>query len=81
MWLETTKEVYELITKTHKEQLEIFASYTDLTGNDYIWSSGKPEIMTEWGLKNATNPLCKIILSKEYIKEKNWKRNYFLFYL
>ena len=57
MWKETSNEVYAVIFAKHKNDLKPHASFTDMSGNGYHFSSGHPEVMTEWGFENAEKPL------------------------
>ena len=79
MWKETTPEVYAVIRAIHHKDLGVFGTYTDPDGRSYEWSSGHPEIMTEWGFRNAENPLIKIIQKKEHESDKEWQCEYFLY--
>jgi len=79
MWIKTTENVCVEIRKAHKDELSVFSSFTDVDGNGYEWSSGHPEILTEWGFKNAEDPLYKVVMKKESSLEKEWKYEYFLY--
>ena len=79
MWKKTTAEICIAIRKEHKEDLEVFGSYTDVDGNGYEWSSGHPEIMTKWGFKGAEKPLYKVIMEKEYKLDEKWTYEYYLY--
>ena len=79
MWKLTSAEVYAVIFARHKNELSVHASYTDPTGDGYHFSSGRPEIMTEWGFEQATEPLLKIVQSKNKISEKEWKSEFFIY--
>jgi len=57
----------------------VFGSFTDVDGNGYEWSSDSPEILTEWGFKEAENPLYKVVMKKETRHDKNWTYEYFLY--
>ena len=78
MWLETSSEVYAVIFAKHKKDLSPHSSFTDMTGTGYDFSSGKPEIMTEWGFRNSENPLLKIIQTKESNDQKEWDAQFFI---
>ena len=79
MWKETSSEVYAVIFANHKKDLKPHASFTDTTGNGYHFSSGHPEIMTEWGFENAETPLLKIVQRKEAESDKEWILEFFIF--
>lgn len=59
MFKEITKEEYFNLYKEHKADLCVHASYTDVTGDGYEWSTGYPQWMTEWGFKNSETPNIK----------------------
>ena len=80
MWIKTVERVCIEIRKQHKDELVPHASYTDMDGYDFEWSSGHPEMMTEWGFKGAENPLYKVLMTKESRHDKDWKYDYFLYY-
>jgi len=78
MWLETSAEVYAVIFARHKKDLSPHSSFTDMDGNGYHYSSGKPEIMTEWGFRDSDSPLLKIVQSKENKEQKEWDAQFFI---
>ena len=79
MWLETSNEVYSVIFAKHRKQLKPFASFTDGSGNGYPFSTGHPEIITEWGFENSEQPLLKIRQTKESESDKEWSNEFFIF--
>lgn len=79
MWIETSEQVCLEIRKRHKGNLVVFGVFTDCDGDGYAWSSGSPEIMTEWGFSKAENPTYKVLMSKETKHDKEWKYDYFLY--
>lgn len=79
MWIETSNEVYAVIFAKHKKQLKPHASFTDPEGNGYIFSNGKPEIMTEWGFENAEHPLLRIVKTKESKEQNDWEVKFFIY--
>jgi len=79
MWIETSAEVYAVIFAKHRKDLSPFSSFTDTTGNDYLFSTGRPEIMTEWGFKDSEFPLLKIVQWKENESDKDWNADFFIF--
>ncbi len=78
MWIETSAEVYAVIFARHKKQLKPHASFTDMTGDGYHFSSGKPEILTEWGFELADSPLLKIVQTKENKEQENWDTKFYI---
>ena len=79
MWKEISNEVYATIFARHRKDLKPHATFTDITGNDYYFSSGEPEIMTEWGFEGAENPLLKIVQTKENERQKDWDVKFFIY--
>ena len=49
--VETDPMIYGYLLKTHKDDLTVFASYTDPDAREYI---------TEWGFKNSDTPLVRM---------------------
>ena len=79
MWIETSEQVCLEIRKKHKEDLTVFGSFTDSDGDGYEWSSGRPEILTEWGFRKSENPTYKVLMTKDTVEDKKWKYEYFLY--
>ena len=78
MWVETSNEVYAVIFAKHRSQLVPHSSFTDMTGSGYHFSTGHPEVITEWGFKDAENPLLKIRQTKEKESDKDWNVEVFI---
>lgn len=78
MWIETSNEVYAVVFARHRKELKPFSSFTDSTGDGYHFSTGKPEIMTEWGFENAENPLLKIVQTKQTKDQKDWDVKFYI---
>ncbi len=76
MWIETSQEVYNAIFKQHK--LILFSSFSDITGSGYEFSSGTPELLSEWGFENSDYPFLKNIQTKDHGDSK-WNIKYYLF--
>ena len=79
MWKETSNEVYAVIFAKHRKDLKPHSSFTDMTGTGYEFSSGRPEVVTEWGFENAENPLLKIRQTKEEESQKEWDVEFFIY--
>ena len=79
MWIETSNEVYAVIFAKHRKQLKPHSTFTDITGNGYRFSSGKPEILTEWGFEKSKTPLLKIVQTKENEEQKDWDVKFFIY--
>jgi len=77
MWIETSREVYSVIFAKHDKELSPHASFTDGEGI-FIGSGGKPEMLTEWGFKGATQPLIKAHSHKESRHDKEWNHKYYI---
>jgi hypothetical protein len=56
-WKKTTPEVYRYLRHTHWEEMQPFATITNLEGNSWL---GERHIMTEWGFKGADAPIVKV---------------------
>jgi hypothetical protein len=80
MWVETTIEVYAVIMARHKKDFCVHSSFSDSTGNGHHFSTGHPEMITEWGFKDADNPLLKIEQRKENEEQKEWETTVFIHY-
>lgn len=78
MWIETSAEVYAVIMAKHKKDFKVHSSFSDPDGNGYSYSSGKPEMITEWGFKKAEIPLLKIECRKENKEQTDWSYEYFI---
>jgi hypothetical protein len=76
MWLDTTVEVYAVIMARHRDQLEVHSSFSDLDGLGYEFSSGRPEMVTEWGFKNADFPLLRLTQIKGSRDQEKWDNKY-----
>lgn len=79
MWKETSNEVYAVIFAKHKTDLSPHSSFTDMTGTGYEFSSGHPEVITEWGFRNSEIPLLKIRQTKENELDKEWNVEFFIY--
>ena len=79
MWIETSNEVYAVIFARHKKDLKPHSSFTDMDGKGYHFSTGRPEIMTEWGFEKAEAPLLKIVQRKESHEDKEWIPEFFIY--
>jgi len=79
MWKQTSAEVYAVIWARHKSDLTVFATFTDSTGDGYEFSTGRPEVLTEWGFKDSETPLIKIIQKKNHKLDKEWNVEFYIF--
>lgn len=78
MWTTTSAEVYAVIMAKHGKEMTVHSSYSDPTGNRNHFSTGMPEMITEWGFKNADFPLIKIESKKEHEEIKEWNNTYYI---
>ena len=79
MWIETSNEVFAVIFAKHRKQLKPHASFTDIDGCGYVFSSGRPEAMSVWGFENAENPLLKTVQTKQNKEQKEWDFQFFIY--
>lgn len=79
MWIETSAEVYYVILAKHRKNLGVYSSFSDPTGNGLEFSSGRPEMITEWGFKTSDQPLIKIRQTKENESDREWEYEYFIY--
>ncbi len=56
---EIEEKEYFAIYKKNKPLLCVHGSYTDVTGSGHEWSTGNPQWMTEWGLKDSDVPMIR----------------------
>lgn len=71
--IETSREVYAVILARHQDDLVVFSSYSNPDGDDHL-GRGKPEMMTEWGLRGADFPLIRAETTWEKNPEKEYER-------
>lgn len=79
MWIETSNEVYSVIFARHQKQLKPYSSFTDITGYGFHFSTGHPEMTTEWGFENSEQPLLKIRQTKDKETDNEWKVEFFIY--
>jgi len=80
MWVETSAEVYAVIFARHRNALKPHSTFSDPDGYGYEWSSGRPEMLTEWGFDGAKTPLIKIVQTKEHRDCKEWDNKFYIYY-
>lgn len=78
MWIETSAEVYAVLRARHGKDMSVYSSFSDPTGTGYDFSTGSPEMVTEWGFKKSDDPLLKIIQVKQNEYQKEWDCKYFI---
>ena len=79
MWKETSAEVNAVIFAKHKKDLGVHSSFSDPTGNGLEFSSGRPEMITEWGFKTSDQPIVKIRQTKENESDREWVYEFFIY--
>jgi hypothetical protein len=79
MWKETSAEVYYVIHAKHKKDLSVHSSFSDTTGNGFNFSTGIPEMITEWGFKDSDVPLLKVRQTKVNEYDKEWNCEFFIY--
>lgn len=78
MWTETSAEVYAVIMAKHRKDMVVHSSFSDPTGNGNHFSTGHPEMNTEWGFRGSDKPLLRIEQHKENESTKEWTNQYFI---
>lgn len=76
--VETNAAVYSAIYATHKEQLSVHESFTDIEGVMHHLGNYRPKIDTRWGFKNSDYPLIVCISEKENKDQKEWDNKYYI---
>jgi len=76
-WIETDKHVCGAIFREHREDFCVFASYTAPEVNHRLGIT-KSYILTEWGFKDADEPLIKSIATKKSLKQKEYDYKYYI---
>lgn len=64
-WIESNKYVLGVISMAHKDQMQVFATFSNPAPSEL---SMHPEMMTEYGLRGADAPLIKYVTKWEYEK-------------
>ena len=73
MRIETSAEVWAVIMARHRDDLKVFSSYSNPDGRCEL-GSGKPEMMTEYGLSGADFPIMRAETTWEKHPEKDYER-------
>lgn len=76
-WIKTTVEVYRAIFKEHGEDFQVFGTCSAPEGNLSLGIM-QPYMLTEWGFKDATEPIIKSIATKKDIHQKEYDYKYFI---
>lgn len=78
-WLKTSMQVYNAIFDYHREELQVYGTFTDPTGSWPDGFHGTARIMTMWSLKGSDCPLlkeegtAKLSEPTESPKDYDWK--------
>lgn len=76
-WIKTDKHVYGAIYREHKDSLQVFGSFSNPTPSHL---SMQPQMLTEWGFKDADYPLIKSVIKWEDGDRENTEEvDYFLY--
>lgn len=78
MWTETSAEVYAVIMAKHGNNMVVHSSFSDPTGTGNRFSTGHPEMITEWGFKGSDKSLLRIEQHKENESTKEWNNQYYI---
>lgn len=76
-WIKTTKEVYRIIYIEHGENFQVFGTCSAPEGNPMLGIM-RPYMLTEWGFKDAAEPIIKSIATKKNKEQKNYDYEYFI---
>lgn len=76
-WIKTDKHVYGAIYREHQKDFMVFGSFSNPSPSEL---SSQPEMLTEWGFKNADHPLIKAVIKWEHSKREETETvNYFIY--
>ena len=76
-WIKTDKHVYGAIYREHRKDMSVFGSCTAPDG-DIRLGFENPYILTEWGFKDADEPVIKSIATKESFDQKDYDYEFFI---
>lgn len=76
-WIPTDKHVYGAIYREHHKELQVFGTCTAPEGNPRLGIS-KPYIMTEWGFRDADEPIIKSEARKDSFHQEEYDYKYFI---
>ena len=77
MWIKTDKHVYGAIYREHGNDFQVFGAFTNMQPSELSY---QPEIMTEWGFKNANRPMIKLVTKWEHGKRETTETVEFYIY-
>jgi hypothetical protein len=77
IWKKTTPEVYFSIYNQHKNDFGVFGTCTCPEGEPRFGKTN-PYIYTEWGFKDADEPIIMCERTKESVDQKEWDDEFFL---
>lgn len=64
-WIPTDKHVYGAIYREHRKDLTVFGTFSN---PEPSYLQNQPEMLTEWGVKDADFPLIKSVIKWEHEK-------------
>ena len=76
-WKETNKHVFHTIYLEHSKDLGVFGTCT-LPEGDPRLGKMNPYILTEWGFKDADEPIMKSVATKENRQQKKYDYKYYI---
>ena len=76
-WKQTDKHVYGAIYREHRLDMSVFGSCTCPEGDPRL-GFNLPYILTEWGFKDADEPIIKVIVTKQSLEQKEYDYEYFI---
>ena len=76
-WIPTNKHVYGAIYREHYEDFAVFGSMTAPEG-DLSLGYPNPRIVTEWGFKDADEPIIRSAGTKNSLDQKEYDYEYWI---
>lgn len=76
-WIKTDKHVYGSIYREHRKNLTVFSSFSNPHPSELQY---QPEMLTEWGFKEANRPLIKSVIKWEVDKREETETVEFYIY-
>lgn len=76
--VETNAAVYAAIYATHRNDLTVHESFTDIEGCMHHLGNSRPKVDTRWGFRNADYPLIVCIATKESTEQKEYDYEYYI---
>lgn len=77
VWKKTDKHVYGAIYREHHNDLQPFGTCSAPDGNMAL-GLPTPYMLTEWGFKDAAEPIIKSIGQKDSLEQRDYDYEYFI---